>query len=100
MKTDYVNKMFLDTDIVGGVSVMEIEQFKSDGVVYINFLTPNFYSMQGSWFERFWKAVKLAFFILIGKEYALHTIGIEDNNKLQEFKKFVSQMGDVDDESS
>lgn len=97
MKSEWENSIILDSETSGSVDILKLSQFKDDGYTCLDFYTPNFYSLQGSFWYKFWRAIKLSFFILVGKEYCLHSISIENNDTLNNFKKFVSEMREIED---
>ena len=99
MRSDYIeNQVFLECTC--GCGVLRVTQYKDDNMVYIEYLTPNFYSMQLTCFDKIKRALKMAWFIIRGKEFLLYDILIDDNNKLDEFKEFVAGIGAIKKENN
>lgn len=80
-----------------GCGELEFTQWKDDGMAFITYNIPAFFAGQkGRWdrikngFVIFWNLV------FLDREYSLYEIAIEDNEKLKEFKKFVSEMREIE----
>jgi len=80
-----------------GHGELVFSQWKDDGISFISYRIPAFYSAQhGRWdrikngFKAFWNLV------FLDKEYTLYEIVIEDNEKLKSFKKFVSEFREIE----
>jgi hypothetical protein len=75
-----------------GCGELHFTQWKDDGVVFLSYVIPAFCAHNYAGFKNVWKII---WNILRGKEYCFYEIIIEDNKKLQEFKKFVADMRDI-----
>ena len=81
-----------------GYGELVFSQWKDDGIAFISYNIPAFFAGQhGRWdrirngFKVFWNLV------FLDKEYSLYEIVIEDNEKLNSLKKFVSEFKEIEE---
>lgn len=75
--------------------ILKVEQFYSDGYSILSYYPMAFNERQDGFFKRLWRKISMAASILMGKEYRLFEIVIDNNEDLNRFKYFVSQMRDI-----
>lgn len=63
-----------------------------DGNVYVETVIPGFYAYQGSFITRLFRRIKSAWYMLIGKEYALHEIVLDKEH----WAYFVGAINELD----
>jgi len=91
-----INKFSIDC--LDGCGSLHLSQFKDDGVSIIAFHIASFYSRQDTFFTNFKKGIKMFWHLFVmGREYQLYEILIESNKKLNEFKRFVSELEEIDE---
>lgn len=74
------------------------EQWVDDGLAFISYSIGAFESMQLGRWDRIKTAFKIWWRLaVLDKEYELYDITIEDNETLEQFKKFVSGMRSIDE---
>ncbi len=81
-----------------GHAELEFSQWKDDGISFIIYKIPAYTSAQQGRLDRIKNGLK-AFWnlVVLDKEYTFYEIVIEDNKKLKEFKKFVSEMREIEE---
>ena len=73
-------------------------QWKDDGIAFIDYVISGFYAKQHGRIDRIKTAFKAFWDLAVfDKEFILYEIVIEDNEKLKEFKRFVSEMREIDE---
>jgi len=77
-----------------GCGQLRFTQWHDDGLASIQYVIPAWYA---SGYTGFKNALKIIWTVLTGKQYYFYEITIEDNKQLREFKKFVSEMKDIED---
>jgi len=84
-----------------GHGELQFTQWKDDGYGYINYVLPAFSSYQIGTLERIGKALSIFWeLVVMGREYRLYEIVIEDNEMLQKFRNFVADMRDINEQDS
>ena len=83
-----------------GCGELVFSQWKNDGIAFISYNIPAFYAYQRNLWEVIKHRTKIIWSILGGKEYSLYEIVIEDNETLKRFKKFVSEMTEIEEVNS
>ena len=78
-----------------GCTELHFDQWKDDGVAFISLMTPAWNAGKYSGFKN---ALKIIWTVLRGKQYYFYEIVLEDNGKLNEFKEFVANMGEIKEE--
>lgn len=73
-----------------GISV-DFKFTKVNGCVYVETIVPGFYAYQGNFVSRLFRRIKAAWFMLIGKEYALHEI-VLDKEHWTYFVKAINEL--------
>ena len=79
-----------------GCGELVFEQWKDDGVAFISYNIPAHYAYQNGTWNNIKRTAKLIWSVITGKEYRFYEIVIEDNKTLQDFKRFVSEMREID----
>lgn len=80
-----------------GCGEMVFSQWKDDGVAFISYNIPAFVAYQNGTWDNIKRRVKIIWNILLGKEYRFYEIVIESNKILNDFKRFVSEMREIDE---
>ena len=83
-----------------GCGELQFSQWKDDGVAFISYNIPAFFAYQHGTWDNIKRRAKIIWNVLLGKEYRFYEIVIEDNKTLNEFKKFVSEMRNIDEQSN
>lgn len=95
-KEEIITKFEIECSCGDGAE-LEFSQWKDDGISFISYKMPAYYSAQYGRWDRIKNGLK-AFWnlVVLDKEYTLYEIVIEDNQKLKDFKKFVSEMREIE----
>lgn len=94
MEKTNTEKFFFDCSC--GCGVLEFSQWKDDGISFIQYLVPAFTSHQENGWDKMKRRLEIFWnLVVLGKEYSLYEIVIEDNEKLRKFKEFVSNMKEI-----
>jgi hypothetical protein len=80
-----------------GCGEMQFTQWKDDGVSFISYNIPAFHAYQRGLWDTIQRRSKIIWNVLLGKEYRFYEIVIDNNKTLQEFKRFVSSMAEVNE---
>jgi hypothetical protein len=96
-KEEIISKFWFDCSC--GCGELVFSQWKDDGMAFISYHIPAFYAYQRNLWTTIKHRAKIIWNILRGKEFYLYEIVIEDNETLKRFKKFVSEMIDIEDET-
>ena len=92
---EVMSKFYYECDC--GCGELQFSQCKDDGVAFISYNIPAYFAYQfGTWY-RIKRSSKIIWSILLGREYRFYEIVIEDNKRLKEFKKWVSEMKEIED---
>lgn len=98
MKSDLEEKDRFLLECGCGCGMFSVSYFPDDmAQVFLGYSTPNFYSMQGGFFTKLRRAISMAFHILIGKEYTFYEIVIEEQKVLDDFKSFVANIKNIEE---
>lgn len=95
MKEEYISRFYYECSC--GCATLDFSQWKDDGVAFISYNIPAFNAYQNGTWDNIKRRAKIIWNVLFGKEYRFYEIVIEDNEKLKEFKKFVSEMREIED---
>ncbi len=95
IKEEIISKFYYECSC--GCGVLEFSQWKDDGIAFISYNIPAFYAWQYGTWDRIKRSVKIIWNILLGREYVFYEIVIEDNKTLKEFKKWASEMREIDE---
>jgi hypothetical protein len=80
-----------DLECICGCTSLKFMSYPEDKQVCITQYVSNFYVKQNGMFSELWKRIKFAFHILMGKEFYMYDLVIEDE-KIAEFKNWVSKI--------
>ena len=81
-----------------GCGNLKFTQWKDDGVSFISYNISAFDAYQHGTWDRIKKAACIFWeLVIMGREYRLYEIVIDDNKKIDEFKRFVSKMRHIDE---
>jgi hypothetical protein len=78
--------------------MFRVQQFMDDGFVVLGYYVNAFY-LQDNWLQKLWKRLIFAGAILLGFEYRLFDLTIDNNEDLNRFKAFVAQMRPIKDDN-
>jgi len=80
-----------------GCGVLEISQWKDDGMAFISYYVRAFDSSQETAWDKFRERIKILWnVVVLGKKHYFYDVVIDDNKTLNELKKFVSEMREVE----
>lgn len=94
---DFEDKKAVSFECNDGCGLLKISHSKwhNDDYIFINYFLPAFYAFQYGFWEMLKKRFKIALTILLGKEYTLYEIILENpeeiENFYQEMKKFIEK---------
>ena len=79
-----------------GCSELKFTQWKDDGISFISHVIHSFTAQQQGRFDRIKTAFKIFWNLaVLDKEYEMYEIVIDNNETLNRFKKFVSEMVEI-----
>jgi hypothetical protein len=85
-----------DYDCGCGCGQLRFSQWKDDSMASISYVVPAWAASQGVYGG--WRnALKIIWNVIRGKEHYFYEITINDNETLNRFKKFVSEMTEIED---
>jgi len=87
-----INKKLHTIECSCGCGTIDFGYYIDEKEFYISYNIPAFYSHQGNIFKILFRRLKLAWFILLGKEYCLYETVIESQEILDNFKNFISEI--------
>lgn len=83
-----------------GCGVLELSQWKDDGMSFISYYVRAFDSSQETVWDKFKERIKILWnVVILGKKHYFYDVVIDDNKTLDELKKFVSEMGKINENS-
>ena len=85
------NSIKFDLDCMCGCTSLKFTNDTEDNFVTITQYVPNFYVKQNGIFFEMLRRIKFAYYILIGKEFYMYDMIIE-NEEIKEFKDWVSKI--------
>lgn len=81
-----------------GCGNLKFTQWKDDGVAFISYNIPAFSAYQNGTWDRIKKALCIFWeLVVMGREYRLYEIVIDDNKQIDAFKSFVSKMRHINE---
>jgi hypothetical protein len=95
MKETLITKFDVDCDCMCGQ--LQFSQFKDDGIALISYNIPAFDAYQNGTWEIIKRRAKIIWNVLLGKDYRFYEVLIEDNKTLNDFKRWVSEMKEIDE---
>lgn len=97
-KEELISKFYYECSCACGE--LQFTQWKDDGIVFISYNIPAFNAYQRGTWGNIASAIKIIWNVLLGREYRLYEIVIEDNETLRRFKEFVAGMKEIEEDET